>query len=222
MKLLVLTLSSRYPGSDTAPVADDSFRPLRWWCRKSKVLLRQSAPISSSAAWNALRLENALLVVLQLDTPGGLDTSMRQIIRGIPAAHPCPWRPSWRQVGPGQQVPALISCMQAISQRWHRAPIWAAATPVEIGGLPEPEPKPEPGPETRPKPSQNSSANQADETGEPGYRERRQAPRKDAMSRKIVHDAAAYIRALAQMRKRNVEWAERAVREAVSHRRPTP
>lgn len=41
-------------------------------------------------------------------------------------------------------------------------------------------------------------------------------PKKDAMSRKMIHDAAAYIRALAQMRKRNAEWAERAVHEAVS------
>jgi membrane-bound serine protease (ClpP class) len=38
----------------------------------------------------------------------------------------------------------------------------------------------------------------------------------DTMTRKQVHDAAAYIRGLAQMRGRNVEWAERAVREAVS------
>jgi membrane-bound serine protease (ClpP class) len=38
----------------------------------------------------------------------------------------------------------------------------------------------------------------------------------DAMTRKHVHDAAAYIRGLAQMRGRNVEWGERAVREAVS------
>ncbi|NDP41423.1 MAG: nodulation protein NfeD, partial [Aromatoleum sp.] len=37
-----------------------------------------------------------------------------------------------------------------------------------------------------------------------------------AMTRKQVHDAAAYIRSFAQMRGRNVEWAERAVREAVS------
>ena len=41
-------------------------------------------------------------------------------------------------------------------------------------------------------------------------------PMKDAMSRKMIHDAAAYIRGLAQMRGRNAEWAERAVREAVS------
>lgn len=36
------------------------------------------------------------------------------------------------------------------------------------------------------------------------------------MARKQMHDASAYIRGLAQLRQRNVEWAERAVREAVS------
>ena len=41
-------------------------------------------------------------------------------------------------------------------------------------------------------------------------------PAKDAMTRKQVHDASAYIRSLAQLRGRNAEWGERAVREAVS------
>ena len=41
-------------------------------------------------------------------------------------------------------------------------------------------------------------------------------PPSDAMTAKQVHDAAAFIRGLAQLRGRNAEWAERAVREAVS------
>src|SRR5690606_16449885 len=69
-----------------------------------------------------------------------------------------------------------------------------AATPVAIGGLPgAPEEKPE----------------QDEDGGE-------QATGKTAMERKAINDAAAYIRGLAELRGRNADWAERAVREAVS------
>src|SRR5688500_16525202 len=78
-----------------------------------------------------------------------------------------------------------------------------AATPIEIGGLPESEPEPK----AKPKSGENREQNSEKED---------KLPVKDEMSRKMVHDAAAYIRGLAQMRGRNVEWAERAVREAVS------
>jgi membrane-bound serine protease (ClpP class) len=70
-----------------------------------------------------------------------------------------------------------------------------AATPVSIGGggiLPAPQ-----------KPGN-------DKVGTPA-----EAP-KDAMSEKVVNDASAYIRGLAQLRGRNAEWAEQAVRGAVS------
>ena len=36
------------------------------------------------------------------------------------------------------------------------------------------------------------------------------------MSEKITNDAAAFIRTIAEKRKRNVEWAEEAVRKSVS------
>jgi membrane-bound serine protease (ClpP class) len=71
-----------------------------------------------------------------------------------------------------------------------------AATPVAIGGDSGPEPQKEK-PETADK-------------------EKKSEELKDAMSRKQVQDASAYIRSLAQLRGRNAEWAERAVREAVS------
>lgn len=159
--------------------------------------------------------EGAVFVVLQLDTPGGLDTSMRQIIRDI-LGSPVPVAgfvaPSGaRAASAGTYI--LYACHIAAMAPGTNL---GAATPVQIGGLPDSEPKPE----TRPKRSSSS---------EPESNERRDRnaarddnlrddnlPMKDAMSHKMIHDAAAYIRGLAQMRGRNAEWAERAVRQAVS------
>jgi membrane-bound serine protease (ClpP class) len=79
-----------------------------------------------------------------------------------------------------------------------------AATPVQIGvpGIGAPEPPRKPG-DAKAKDDKGKSP---EEAGSPP----------DPMGKKQVHDAAAYLRGLAQMRGRNVEWAERAVREAVS------
>jgi membrane-bound serine protease (ClpP class) len=84
-----------------------------------------------------------------------------------------------------------------------------AATPVQIGvpGISPPETPGKPG---------DDSAKAKSEKKEKGKSSDEAAPPSDPMQRKQVHDAAAYIRGLAQMRHRNVEWGERAVREAVS------
>jgi membrane-bound serine protease (ClpP class) len=155
--------------------------------------------------------ERALLVVLQLDTPGGLDTSMRQIVRDI-LASPVPVAgfvaPSGaRAASAGTYI--LYACHIAAMAPGTNL---GAATPVQGGGWPGSEP--EPG--TRPEPSKDSPARKPDERHEQNAARDDNLPMKDAMSRKMIHDAAAYIRGLAQMRGRNQEWAERAVREAVS------
>ncbi|MBN9133696.1 MAG: nodulation protein NfeD [Nitrosospira multiformis] len=163
------------------------------------------APVSADFIQRGLEHaanENALLVVLQLDTPGGLDTSMRQIIRGI-LASPVPVATF---VAPGGARAA--SAGTYILYASHIAAMapgtnLGAATPIQMGGLPGSEPEPR----ARPKAGGNRERNPEKED---------KLPIKDEMSRKMVHDAAAYIRGLAQMRGRNVEWAERAVREAVS------
>jgi membrane-bound serine protease (ClpP class) len=77
-----------------------------------------------------------------------------------------------------------------------------AATPVAIGGMPSSPPK-------------QPAGDKAEKSDKAGEGEAEQAPA-DAMSKKQINDAAAYIRGLAQMRGRNAEWAEQAVRQAVS------
>jgi membrane-bound serine protease (ClpP class) len=141
------------------------------------------------------------LVVLQMDTPGGLDTSMRDIVKAVLAARV----PVAAFVAPGGARAA-----SAGTYILYAAPIAAmapgtnlgAATPVAIGG-----PGTDPSPVTPTKPPAKDDAADSKAASPPAG---------DAMTRKQVHDAAAYIRGLAQLHGRNAEWAERAVREAVS------
>lgn len=76
-----------------------------------------------------------------------------------------------------------------------------AATPVQIGGLPD-----KPAPPRAPD----------DKAGTPQGSPDAVRPETDAMTRKTVNDSAAWLRSLAQMRGRNVEWADRAVRDRAS------
>lgn len=155
-------------------------------------------------------VEGAPLVVLQLDTPGGLDTSMRQIIRAI-LASPVPVAVF---VAPGGARAA--SAGTYILYASHIAAMapgtnLGAATPVQIGGSPQSEPDPETKPESGQRAAETPSNNSSDKKTS-----KDETPANNAPSRKAIHDAAAYIRALAQMRDRNAEWAVLAVKEAVS------
>lgn len=132
---------------------------------------------------------DAQLVVLRLDTPGGLDSSMRQMVRAI-LASPVPVV-SYVAPGGARAASAGTYLMYA-SHVAAMAPATnlGAATPVRLGGLPA-------APEEQ----------GGDEPGQqPGT----------AMERKLVNDAVAYIRSLAQLRGRNADWAEQAVREGRS------
>jgi membrane-bound serine protease (ClpP class) len=149
--------------------------------------------------------EHAQLVILQIDTPGGLDRSMRDIIKAI-LASPVPVAafvaPSGARAASAGTYIMYASHIAAMAPGTNLG----AATPVQIGvpGIGAPE---SPG-----KPGSEAAKGKAEKGKSSGGA---QAP-SDTMERKEVHDAAAYIRGLAQMRHRNVEWAERAVREAVS------
>lgn len=149
--------------------------------------------------------DQAQLVVLKMDTPGGLDTAMRQIIKQI-IASPVPVAAF---VAPeGARAASAGTYILYASHIAAMAPATnlGAATPINIGigGI-------EDQPVADKQPQQDSGKGKdkkplADKIPAPG----------SAMQHKQVNDASAYIRSLAQMRGRNVEWAEQAVREAVS------
>lgn len=157
-------------------------------------------PASSDYLGRALAragAENAALVVLRIDTPGGLDTAMRDIIQAI-LASPVPVAgfvaPSGaRAASAGTYI--LYACHLAAMAPGTNL---GAATPVAIGGGDAPEGPARPdAPEAAKGDSPPPSAT-------------------ETLALKSRNDAVAYLRALAELRGRNADWAERAVREAAS------
>src|SRR3989338_585108 len=138
--------------------------------------------------------EGAQLVVLSLDPPGGLDSAMRAIIKAIlasPIPVACYVAPSGARAASAGTYLLYASHVAAMAPGTNLG----AATPVQLGGLPGP-PAPQPAGPNEPR------------SNKPGSPENPE----DAISKKQINDAAAYIRGLAQLRQRNAEWAERAVR----------
>jgi membrane-bound serine protease (ClpP class) len=135
--------------------------------------------------------EGAPFVIIQMDTPGGLDTSMREMIRAI-LASPVPVvtyvAPSGARAASAGTYIVYASHVAAMAPGTNIG----AATPVQIGvGGSAPE-------------DGNRTGNESAPEGG------------TAMERKAVNDAIAYIRSLAELRGRNSEWAEEAVRTGAS------
>ncbi|HWP94374.1 MAG TPA: nodulation protein NfeD [Gammaproteobacteria bacterium] len=148
----------------------------------------------------------AALVVVRIDTPGGLDTAMRDMVKDILASTipvVCYVAPEGaRAASAGTYI--LYACHIAAMAP---ATNLGAATPVQIGAPGAP-------PESD---DENEDADKpATKGGEGRKKERNAAEPRTAMDQKAVNDAVAYIRGLAEKRGRNADWAEKAVREAAS------
>jgi len=143
--------------------------------------------------------QGASLFILRMDTPGGLDLSMRRIIQAILASNV----PVVGYVAPqGARAASAGTYILYAAHIAAMAPATnlGAATPVQIGGMPRPD---------MPAPNPASSPNHT-----------KKHPPSDAavspMQHKMINDAAAYMRSLAQLRGRNADWAEQAVRQAAA------
>ncbi|MER8380566.1 nodulation protein NfeD [Mesorhizobium sp. M0228] len=171
---------------------------------REKIVLRVEidgaiGPASARQLEEALAVaadRNAQALILQMDTPGGLVTSMREMIAAI-LASPVPVI--------GYVAPAgghAASAGTYILYATHVAAMapgtnLGAATPIEMGG---------------PLPSFPGDKNDGPEAD----KDKKNAPAGDAMIAKATNDAVALIRSLAELRGRNAEWGEKAVREAAS------
>jgi membrane-bound serine protease (ClpP class) len=140
-------------------------------------------------------LAGAALVVIRLDTPGGLDLAMRDLIRAI-LASPVPVA-TWVAPGGARAASAGTYILYA-SHIAAMAPATnvGSSTPVSIGG-------------GSPIPLPASPEDAEDGAGSP-------VAGGSAMERKVINDAVAYIKGLAELRGRNIEWAEQTVVEAAN------
>ena len=121
---------------------------------------------------------NAAVCIIQLDTPGGLDTSMRDIVKDIV----------------NSEVPVVVYVSPAGARAASAGVFITMAAHVAAMA-----------------PNTNIGAAHPVAIGEEG-----EAQMSEEMEEKIVNDAAAYIRSIAEAHGRNIEWAEKAVRESVA------
>jgi len=152
---------------------------------------------------------SAELLVLELDTPGGLVASTRTIIKAILAARipvAVYVAPSGARAASAGTYMAYAAHIAAMAPGTHLG----AATPIQMSapGLPTPG-SPSPASPDRGAGGQKNDANDGTEGATP-------VDSGDAATRKMVNDAIAYLRSLAELRGRSIEWADKFVRDAAT------
>ena len=156
--------------------------------------------------------DGAAAIVLQLDTPGGLSESMRQIIARM-LASPIPIlvyvAPGGARAASAGTYILYAGQIAAMAPATHLG----AATPVSLGGA-TPMPMPMPLPKADESPAKAASSGPAKAVSSAQAQPDKAGS--DAESNKVLNDAIAYIRSLAQLRGRNAAWAEQAVRGAAT------
>ena len=159
--------------------------PLPAYSKDNVVVVKLSGAINPAVAEyvsyeiSQANAEKDSLIVLHMDTPGGLDTSMREIIKKIQSSEV----PVASFVAPTGSRAASAGTFITVASH-----IAAMAPGTNIG-----------------------AAHPINMLG--GGNDNEQAK---TMKKKVVNDAAAYIRSLAELRKRNAHWAELAVVNSVS------
>src|SRR5699024_5449846 len=142
---------------------------------------------------------SADLVLLRIDTPGGLSRATRNIVQAI-LASPVPVAgfvaPRGARAASAGTYILYATHIAAMAPATHLG----AATPVSIGASPTPTQAPESG--------------RTEDSGRTDKPAGQSSPA--ALRRKVVNDAVAFIRSLADQRGRNADWAEQAVRQAAT------
>lgn len=141
---------------------------------------------------------NADLIIIEMDTPGGLMAPMRDIVQAIlgssvPVATYV--TPAGARADSAGTYILLASHIAAMTPTTHLG----AATPVALGGE-----------DATPEDSSDESSDESSDDEETA------PPSGAAMERKVLNDAVSYIRSLAERYDRNADWAEKAVREAAT------
>ncbi|WP_186175480.1 NfeD family protein [Vibrio jasicida] len=142
------------------------------------------------------------LIILRMDTPGGLDSSMRDIIHAITTSSVpiATWvGPSGSRAASAGTYILLASHVAAMAE----ATNLGSATPVSLGGAPQ-------------QPSSADDKDNDESNDESSGKNSDEVPAKTAMEKKVINDARAYIKGLARLHDRNAEWAEKAVSMAAS------